>query len=160
MDDLGYGSMGVERGTLSILYGLQNHIPRSSAPSTRIPPSPFRLPKLRPRTGLPHQKRLALNPPPAIRSHVNDHLVHRLPSVPQIQRQTRGRGFDVRFGSGLVCGFEAGADEHSAETEAVVGGVHGEDVEDWGGGLEGGEGVWGCVMGRRPGVEKEERGVV
>lgn len=64
----------------------------------------------------------------------------------QIQRQTRGRGFDVRFCSGIVCGFEAGADEQGAETEAVVGGVHGEDVEDWGGGLEGGGGGWGCVM--------------
>lgn len=33
--------------------------------------------------------------------------------------------------AGFVGGFEARADEHGAETEAVVGGVYGEDVEDW-----------------------------
>ncbi len=48
-----------------------------------------------------------------------------------IQWQTRGRGFDVGSRTGFVGGFEAGADEHGAETTAVVGGVDGEDVEDW-----------------------------
>ena len=47
-----------------------------------------------------------------------------------IQWQTRRRGFDVGLRSGFVGGFEAGADEHGAETTAVVGGVDGEDVED------------------------------
>lgn len=46
----------------------------------------FPLLNLRPRTRLPHQKRLMLNPIPTIRSHIKDHLVHLLPSVPQILR--------------------------------------------------------------------------
>ena len=71
-----------------------------------------------------------LNPTSAIRSRVNEHPVHLLPSVSQVQRQTSRRRFDVRLGSGSVCGFEAGPDEHGAETAAVVGGVDGEAVKD------------------------------
>ena len=69
-------------------------------------------------------------PVPPVRSHVDDHLVHWLPSVAQIQGQTEGRGFDVGLGSGVVGGFEAGLDEHGAQAAAVVGWVDGEDVED------------------------------
>ncbi len=64
-----------------------------------------------------------------------------------IQWQTRGRGFDVGSRSGFVGGFEAGADEHEAETAAVVGGVDGEDVEDWDLWLVwGGDKGWGCCV--------------
>lgn len=75
-----------------------------------------------------------LHPMPAIRPRVDDHLVHLLPSVSQIQRQAERRGFDVGLRSGFVGCFEAGPDEHAAETAALVGGVDGEDVEDWDGG--------------------------
>lgn len=71
------------------------------------------------------------NPVTPVPSHVHDHFVHLLPSVSQVQRQTRGRSFDVSLGSGSVRGLEAGPDERGAETAAVVGRVDGENVEDW-----------------------------
>ena len=74
-----------------------------------------------------------LDPIPTIRPHVHNHFVHLLPSVFPIQGEPCGRGLDVCFGSGCVCGFEAGSEEHGAEAEAVVVGVYGEDVEDWDG---------------------------
>lgn len=68
---------------------------------------------------------------PSIRSHVDDHFIHWLPAVSQVQRQSEGRGFDVCLGSGCICGFEAGLDKPGAEAEAVIAGVHREDMEDW-----------------------------
>lgn len=67
-----------------------------------------------------------------MRPQINHHLVHSLPPVPHVQRQSVGRGFDVRLRAGGVGGGEAGADEAGAEAEALVGGVDGEDVEDCG----------------------------
>lgn len=49
----------------------------------------------------------------------------------QIQRQSEGRCFNICLGSGGICGFEARLDEPGTEAEAVVAGVHREDVEDW-----------------------------
>lgn len=68
---------------------------------------------------------------PPIQSHVDDHFIHWLPAVSQVQMQSKGRGFDVCLGSGGICGFEARLDEPGAEAETVVAGVHREDVEDW-----------------------------
>ena len=119
-----------------------NHNSYIDYPTRQTPPRtstlslltlPFRLPKPGPRTRLPYQQRLMLDPIPTIRSHVHDHFVHLLPSVFQIQGKSCGRRLDVCFGSGCVCGFEAGLEEHGAEAEAVVVGVYGEDVEDWDG---------------------------
>ena len=81
---------------------------------------------------LPHQKRHHLNP--AARSilfHIKHHFIDRRPPVLQIQRQAVRRRFDVRLCARSVRIVETGADEHGAQTTTLVGGVDGEDVEDW-----------------------------
>ncbi len=90
----------------------------------------------------PNQRRLANHRLLPVLAHIHHRRPHRFPAVSQIQRQPFCRGLDVGACVVAVGEVETGFYEEGAEAFAVVGGVHGEDFEDFGGGVRRGLVVW------------------
>lgn len=83
-----------------------------------------------PRPRFPHKTFLRRNPSPTMRSHIDHDIINLLPSKLLIQAKTHGRCFDVSPGVVAVCGREALADEHCAETLALVGWEDDQEMEN------------------------------